>query len=148
MFAITALKSGLYDAKTRCLAGPVTDFMDDPGLYVWTILHEYMHKFQVTTGYLKFPENRDNGRFSRFWYDSLHVAKDDMTDSDYGRLPWEAEADSFANTNVRHVCSMFGGIEVRDDTTKTHQQLEGRFRPSGSPNIFKHPQTWSYSTKI
>jgi hypothetical protein len=66
-----------------------------------------------------------------------------LSDDDYGKLPWEAEADAFANTNVRAVCSVFG-VPVANSQS-WHMATLHRYRPDTVVQ-FREPRTWFYDS--
>ena len=145
-YAVSLSEAGAYVPGANCLSSPAADYDIDRSLFVWTILHEYMHRYQTDIGkYLAIEEPR-NGNRVRFWHGSLHVIEQSkLSDEDYGKLPWEAEADSFANTNAMHVCSHFN-IEVAKEVGPDNMQLVTRYKPNGDPNAFVEPIHWHYKS--
>ena len=124
---------------------PVKYYVRDRGYFVWSILHEYMHKWQGDVlRYLDILESGHPDHAARVWHNQRHVIDMSvLSDDDYGKLPWEAEADAFANTNVRAVCSVFG-VPVANSQS-WHMATLHRYRPDTVVQ-FREPRTWFYDS--
>ena len=144
-YAVSLTPSGAYVSGANCLSSPAADYDNDRSLFVWIILHEYMHRYQTDIGkYLVLEEPREDGWRAPRWHGSIHeINQKKLSDEEYGKLPWEAEADAFANANSVHVCSHFN-IDVVKDVGPQNMQLVTRYNPNGAVDSFVEPTYWHY----
>ena len=100
----------------------------------WVMLHEYQHYYQHEVGQYYTRIYYDNN----VWHGRL-VDASTRNEAEYIQLPWEAEADVFANSNHVAVCSDISINSVIPDKIST---VPGRISPV-IPGEFVHPSTFS-----
>ena len=114
---------------------------------IWTALHEYMHYVQrKVCGYLEPLRGNIFYRECRWKGSTIRV---DLMETPHHMLPWEAEADSFANANIGFFLNEFGYAPAQFENPLPSSDPENvKIRVQPNFNVErKQPEFWYYNSE-
>ena len=151
--AVGVHNSLAYDAffvrngKHNVIVLSVEELHDNPIGAIWTCLHEYMHYVQHDIAKYLSSMMRGLFHFQCNWKGNDVVIN--LMEVKYHEIPWEAEADAFANANIGFFLNEFGfkPEQFKQPAPLRNSKYAGiRVQPNFNVEC-KQPEFWYYNTE-
>lgn len=125
----------------------IEELTNHPVGAIWTCLHEYMHYVQrMVVGYL--VPIQGNIFYALYKWKGKEV-RINLLETEHYQIPWEAEADSFANTNIGFFLNEFGYTPDQFENplpVSRPEHVKIRVQPNFNVER-KQPEFWYYNSE-